>query len=563
MLQRCRGLVLLLLFIVPVLRSSAQKFDLDTLHYNGKSANRINLVILGDGYTQAQLNKFSQDARKFKDHLFNEAPFSAYKRYFNVFAIKVPSAESGVKHPRTAPDCYGQEMANPDNYFGTSFDVGGIHRLVVPSQYGKIARVLADNFPEFDQVVLLANTPYYGGSGGLYATATLDRQSSEIAVHEMGHSFGGLADEYWAGENYAMEKANMTQVGIPELVKWKNWLTPETGIGIYPHVGTSWYKPAPGNCKMESISSNFCAVCSEAIIEHIHALLSPVSTVSPANHATLITTAHTPDFFVSLKNIKPSPNTLKTAWQLNGVRVASNKDSIQITPSRLQPGLNILSVSIQDTTTRIRSQDHLQNHRFSVNWTFDHSFALPVTLTSFKARAAETGVTLSWTTATEVDNDRFEVERSTNALDWHFIGMVPGHGTSHIPQQYVFYDLSPAWDHNPTIYYRLKQADIDGHFEYSPVEAVQRKPLAARLRLLGNPVADQLHFEVQGLPARPITLGIYSLDGSSVLEMPVAVDQQAREIRVPVSRLVPGVYIYSLLQDSEVLDTGRFLKINK
>jgi hypothetical protein len=264
-----------------------------------------------------------------------------------------------------------------------------------------------------------------------------------------------------------------------------------------------------------------------------------------------------------VQKIKPNPNTLKSLWQLNGLPVASNTDSVLIAPQQLKPGLNALSVSIIDTTSRTRDTKHQNDHQYTLNWILDHSLVLPVTLTSFKATAGAAGISLSWRTATELNNDRFEIERSTNGLDWQVVGMVKGQGTSHNPHQYSFVDAGGVPDLTPILYYRLKQWDSNGLSAYSSVQAVQVKSMAAKIRLLGNPVAENLHFEVSGLWSVPLTLSVYAPDGSTVLEWPLSTGQGARQITVPVTRLTPGVYIYSLIQGTEVLDTGRFVKTIK
>ena len=557
-----RVLLLLFFLTIPVLKGLAQKFEIDTLQYYGNTRDYINLVILGDGYTQTQLKKYGKDAQAFSNYLFNQVPFNSYKRYFNVFAIRVPSAEAGVKHPNNAPDCYAQNFpaANPDNYFGTTFDYGGIHRLVVPTYHNKIALVLAENMPEFDQVVVLVNTPEYGGSGGRYATVTLNPASNEIALHEMGHSFGGLADEYWAGENYAMEKPNLTQESDSSRIKWKNWLTPQTGIGIHPHWGQLWYRPTKEACLMELLKRKFCAVCSEAIIERIHTLLSPIGNAAPGSPPPLFTTSQTPDFYVLLKNIKTNPNTLKTTWQFNGLPVPSKEDSIQIVTKSLQVGLNTLSATVADTSTQTRSEEHRTQHRYTVNWTIEHSIVLPVSLKFFHAAAHPARIDLAWATASEINNDRFEIEKSMNGWDWKVLGTLPAKGNSPMGQTYFFSDYA-ATDLYPTLYYRLRQYDVNGHSEYSSVRAIGMKAQAPRVRLLGNPVAEQLQIEVLGQADLALTLEIYNLDGERVLALPLTKYPATGMIPVPVAHLVPGVYVYSLLQDTKVLDTNRFLKI--
>ena len=348
----------------------AQKFDVDTLVYNGNSNQYINLVILGDGYTNAEMTKFSTDATKFKDYFFQKAPYSNYINYFNVFIIKTPSLESGVKHPGTSIDCSSAyplvPISNPNNYFGTTFDVmTGYHRLVMPGSLSLVASVLANNFPNYDQVIILGNSPYYGGSGGMFATATLDTSSNEVAIHEIGHSFAGLADEYWGGSGYVTEKPNLTQNNNASTIKWKNWLTTGTGIGIYQFTGQSWYKPANGTCEMEYLNRTFCAVCTESIVEEIHGLVNPIKSYAPLSATNTISK---PIYF-SLNITKPTPNTIKTEWSLNGVKIGKNVDSVLINPASLSSGSNKLSVTVIDTTNLTRSNLHLTSHVYVTNWT--------------------------------------------------------------------------------------------------------------------------------------------------------------------------------------------------
>ncbi|HET6556260.1 MAG TPA: M64 family metallopeptidase, partial [Prolixibacteraceae bacterium] len=323
---------------------------------------------LGDGYTEDQMSDFVRDANSFKNYLFEKQPFSSYRNYFNVFIIKTPSLESGVKHPHTASDCSSAHpsvpVADPNNYFGSTFDAYGIHRLLVPMNYAALVSVMANNFPDYDQAFVLANTPYYGGSGGHFATASLDHLSNVVALHEIGHSFAGLADEYWAGEYYAAEKPNMTRDNNPATNKWKNWLTHGTGIGIHQHGGHPWYKPANGTCEMEALHQPYCHVCTQAIIERIHELVNPLKGYFPSSEIKTITKSE----YFSLDLIKPIPNTLKTNWLLNGNLIGRNVDSVLINPSTLMDGINNISVTVSDTSILTRSDEHITSHVSSARW---------------------------------------------------------------------------------------------------------------------------------------------------------------------------------------------------
>jgi hypothetical protein len=357
---------------LTVINTLAQQFDKDTILYNGNSDNHINLIILSDGYTITELSKFVTDATNFTTSFFNEIPYSNYKKYFNVFIIKVPSNQSGASHPGTATDEI--EPAHPvisvDNYFGSTFDSYSIHRLLVASNTTAITNVLASNFPNFDHALILVNSPYYGGSGGYYPVASTHSSSTQIALHELGHSFSGLNDEYWAGELYASEGINMTIEAFPSLVRWKNWIGTNM-IGIYQHCcgGTSylWNKPHQ-NCKMQFLGSAFCSVCVQATIEKIHSLVTPVESYYPQNNN--ITPGTYPVGF-KLSLITPVPNTLKRNWILNGLFFQNNIDSVAINESSFVSGLNTLKVTIEDTTQLQRVDNHSTIHVSSVFWSIN------------------------------------------------------------------------------------------------------------------------------------------------------------------------------------------------
>ena len=357
-----------ILLLFCLLRVQAQVFDVDTLQYQGNLSAYINIVIIGDGYTVAEQTKFVNDANRFKNYFFDQPPYAYYKNYFNVFVIKVPSPESGVKHPHTAGDCPdSMPAANPNNYFGSTFDRSGIHRLVAFTNTVAIGRILSRNFPLYDQVVVLANSNYYGGSGGTYPVATVNSASNEIAVHEIGHSFAGLADEYWAGAGYGAENANRTQEGDPLLVKWKNWLG-INGIGIFNYGGRAplsiWYRPHEG-CKMQYLGRPFCSVCTEAIIERIHSLVQPVISSLPTD--TLLLRPDTLQKF-SAALVKPQPNTLKTQWLINGQVVASAQDSIAVMPGLFTLDTNTVTLTVVDTSVLLRTDEHFSRHVYSVSW---------------------------------------------------------------------------------------------------------------------------------------------------------------------------------------------------
>ncbi len=361
---------------------SAQIFDVDTIKFSGASDKRINLVILSDGYQTAELPQFITDATNFSNTLFNQSPFLEYAEYFNVYAIKVPSNESGADHPGTATDINetGVTPIFVDTYFNATFDAFNIHRFLfygidytdaIPAET-KIRSVLTDNFPTYDQALILVNSSIYGGTGGEFPMASTGTSANEIAIHELGHSLFDLKDEYYPGDALASEATNMTQETNPSLIKWKNWIGVNS-IGIYPYgtsgVPATWHRPHQ-TCKMRYLGVPFCSVCKEGITEKIHALVSPLDSYTPISNT--VSNSNFPiDFNLNL--IKPIPNTLESSWSLNAVSFATNVDDVSILETDLNAGLNDLTVVITDNTPLLKVTNHETIHLYTVTWTIDNT----------------------------------------------------------------------------------------------------------------------------------------------------------------------------------------------
>ncbi len=359
---------------------TAQTFDVETIYNSGPDDKRLNIVILGDGYKESELNKFILDANSFANQLFSESPYSEYKNYFNVYAIKVPSKESGANHPGTATDVTEPDIPVlvVDNYFGSAFDAYGIHRLLVPNNYMAINNVLAANFPAYDQVIMLVNSPFYGGSGGSnLATLSMHPLANQIGIHELGHSFGNLTDEYYAGDQYAGESTNMTQQTDPTLVKWSNWINFDN-VGIYQHCcgGNSglWFRPHE-NCKMRVLNVDFCPVCKEGTIERIHSLVKPIDSFMPVETSIIAGAEANINFELDLIETLPT-NTLSTTWTLNGAALNNNAASIAIATSNLVDGENTLTAVVQDKSTLLRVKNHETIHIYSVQWKINYDATL-------------------------------------------------------------------------------------------------------------------------------------------------------------------------------------------
>jgi len=346
----------------------AQKFPVDTIYKSGSVDNRVNIVILGDGFTNKELPVFVSEATKFADFFLSYAPYNRYKDYFNIVSISTPSKESGITNPGTAPDAYPEQpVVKKDTYLGASFG-SHIHRLVTISNYTALSNVLAVNFPTYDLVIVLVNSSWYGGSGGSLAVHTLHDQANKIGIHEIGHTLTRLNDEYWAGKGYGWEAPNMTENGNASTIKWKNWLN-APDVGIFKHGSGDaehWFKPTNTNCLMEVLHKEFCAVCREATVERILELVDPVEKLIPDNTETVLMNFSEKSFILDL--IKPNPSSLAVEWRLDDKLLNTKGTSITLSPAMLAARISNLTAAVFDSTFTSRQDDRRARRTKLVSW---------------------------------------------------------------------------------------------------------------------------------------------------------------------------------------------------
>jgi hypothetical protein len=160
------------------------------LRVSGLSPDKVDLLILGDGYTRAELGKFEKTAKRLADHLFSVSPFKERAQDFNVWGLAVPTEESGISRPSTKT-----HHASPLN---TRYDIFGSERYVLTTD-NRALRDIAQYAP-YEFIEILVNNDTYGGGGiyGQFSTAAADNDwANYLFVHEFGHHFAGLADEYY------------------------------------------------------------------------------------------------------------------------------------------------------------------------------------------------------------------------------------------------------------------------------------------------------------------------------------------------------------------------------
>ena len=281
-------------FFLTVSAASAD----ETLLSNGSPDKKLDLVFLGDGYTEPELSLYRDDVRRFTDHLFSQPPFSEHQDLFNVHRVDIVSPQSG-----TDDSCAGTSVttALDAGFFATGTDC----RLLYTYSGAKVYQA-ASRAPGYDPgaglVVVIVNSVKYGGaaSAGGYAVVNRGPSGPEAMAHELGHSFGLLADEYdQAGRTYTSGEPSQPNVTIERnlsLLKWARWIAAATPIpttalsiqdvpGLYEgamNFAAGIFRPT-FDSKMRTLNRPYERVNAGLLTERMDALLPPtIEILSPA-----------------------------------------------------------------------------------------------------------------------------------------------------------------------------------------------------------------------------------------------------------------------------------------
>ena len=160
---------------------------------NGPPRDKVDLLLLGDGYTAAEMGKWHADAKRLADILFSVSPFKERKADFNVWAVDTPSDESGVARP--------SDGVHRRSALRAAYDAFGSERYVLAFDNKRVREAAAA--APYDVMEIVVNGRKYGGGGifNLYATVASDNAFTPyVFVHEFGHHFAGLADEYYTSD---------------------------------------------------------------------------------------------------------------------------------------------------------------------------------------------------------------------------------------------------------------------------------------------------------------------------------------------------------------------------
>ena len=344
-----------------------------TILNNGSAANRIDIVILGDGYTAQQLQLYADAVQTFVDGFFAQEPFKEYKRYFNVHRIDVVSNQSGADHP--------ENDQFRDTALGANYNCSSIQRLLCVDN-SAVTNIVNTSVAANarDITIVLVNDPEYGGSGGAIAVASSHASTLDVVLHEVGHSFALLADEYdtappTCNNTTEPSQPNVTRHTGRNSIKWntgggppRGWIEATTSlpttdssagvVGAFEgarYCASGLFRPT-WNSKMRSLGRPFGQVNEEQIVKRIYNFVSPLESSTPAassfpaNHAAFVRfTANT---------LTPLTQALSVNWYIDGVPQGSGRE-FSLDSSNLSIGSHTVRVIVQDNTERVRNDPAL------------------------------------------------------------------------------------------------------------------------------------------------------------------------------------------------------------
>ena len=332
--------------------------DINKVIDNGEDEARYVCVLLAEGYTAAESEKFKDDYQEIINYIFSSSPWKEYKSFVNVYTVFTPSNQSGADHP--------SQNIYVDTAFDATFDSYGVSRLLTVNDAK--AFDAAAQIPSFDAVFILVNDDTYGGSAGATIVFSSNQSAGEIALHEAGHFIGHLADEYetaYAADPNVAGVPNITSETEIELIPWKGWIGPETPlptpetiidrVGLFEGAGYSTagiYRPKHV-CKMRMLGAPYCEVCAEALIRSLYTIVRPIDKFGPLESEITVTDK---PLTLWIEPMQVIDGDYEVSWELDGEIINNYKDlSYTVNPSALANGTHTVRVWFKDITPLVKT----------------------------------------------------------------------------------------------------------------------------------------------------------------------------------------------------------------
>ncbi len=358
----------------------------ELIHEGGDPRDSIDIVLLGDGYTADQREKFIGDTKVIMNRILATEPFASHKSLFNIHRVWTPSNEAGAGY-----DCTGIATIDAgckddlrDTQFETAFVISALadkfsldlqdtsDRVAMPIQVARLYD--AASAVPFDEIMMISNTRRTSGFAGLYVSVLTSYDPTRTsfpntAVHELGHSFGVLGDEYDVEGDPCLDNEpriplppNISNTAELDLLKWSYWIEDGTELPTPRNVGDGVVGAFQGTyncddlyrpeliCKMrDSDQETFCPVCSEQLVKRMYSVVDPVGdqpyTASLGEDGAVVFTASLRDATVTA-----------VTWEL-GDEVIGEGTTLEIAGSDLPQEWTKLTARVHASTDFVRRED--------------------------------------------------------------------------------------------------------------------------------------------------------------------------------------------------------------
>lgn len=354
---------------------------LHTIQSTGNSANRVDMIFLGDGYTAADISSgtYQNHVDGYLDYIFTANaltdPFSTYRSFFNIHVIDVVSNQSGADDPNAGTyvdTALGASYAfggGPDRllYVNTTLANAALNTAVLGTAIGS------------EMLYVTINAAKYGGGGGRYGVyAGGNSAAHEVALHEIGHSFAHLADEYGDYDSTKTTVYSGTEPNQPNVTadstgaKWADWLgyvDPLLGtVGAYEsgmYVDQGIFRPTL-NSKMKALGQPFDPIAREAFIHEFYKYVDPLDGYD--DNATTRTNLHA----LAVDTIDPAM--IDVDWTVNGTTYANAGETLLLEGDAYGWGTFSITARAYDPTEWVRGdRSDLEQ---SVTWTVVNDYRL-------------------------------------------------------------------------------------------------------------------------------------------------------------------------------------------
>ena len=363
-----------LFILIVCLSGSASCFSqtLTTVMSNGDSSNRVDMIFVGDGYQSSEIEStYADHVDETLNSFFNPGidPFPRYQNFFNAHRVNVISNESGADDPLN--------NIFVDTALDATYNTGGTDRCLyfnTSKANTAVNTALSGTGIDIDMRLGSINSEKYGGCGGQWAVWSAGNSAAlDIAVHEVGHSFANLADEYfYNGDTWdGGEPGQVNITSDPALGKWDRWLgydDPDSDIGVidYYEGGRYYdfglYRPSE-NSMMRALGRPFDAISRERFIEEIYEEVNPLDAWLDEGDT------YSADDTLWVNSVDSS--VINVQWYVDGISLGLLGESVSI---------DSLSLAAGTYAIQARAYDSILDHSFSGNsldwWRLDDTSLL-------------------------------------------------------------------------------------------------------------------------------------------------------------------------------------------